>query len=191
MNAPLVVIKVGGSLLDWSGLGQALGGFLRAHQNDRTILVVGGGAFADVVRTLDQTHQLGEETAHHLALRALDLSARVVETLGLGVVVEERDELEPLWHRGETPILAPRRLLDEEDRGVNPLPHTWECTTDSIAARVAERLGASELIMLKSTTVDADLSLEECVRRGWVDPVFPRAARLLPKVRFVNLREWS
>jgi aspartokinase-like uncharacterized kinase len=44
------------------------------------------------------------------------------------------------------PVLAPARWVDRED----PLPATWEVTSDSVAAWVAGRIGARRLLLLKS-----------------------------------------
>ena len=43
------------------------------------------------------------------------------------------------------PVLAPYRWLREAD----PLPHSWDVTSDSIAAWVARQVGACELVLVK------------------------------------------
>jgi hypothetical protein len=43
------------------------------------------------------------------------------------------------------PILAPYEWL----RRVDPLPHSWDVTSDSIAAWVASAVGAKRLLLLK------------------------------------------
>ena len=43
------------------------------------------------------------------------------------------------------PILAPYRWLYETD----PLPHSWEITSDSISAWVASRVGSERLVLVK------------------------------------------
>ena len=71
--------------------------------------------------------------------------------------------------RPDSPILAPRRFLDVDDRSPDPLPHAWTTTTDAIAARLAVRLGASELVLLKSASIPPGLDLEAASRIGLVD----------------------
>jgi aspartokinase-like uncharacterized kinase len=68
------------------------------------------------------------------------------------------------------------------------LPHTWETTSDSIAARVAVCLGADELVLLKSVTPKSGENLETLAKLGLVDKFFPHAANMLCNVRIVNLR---
>jgi hypothetical protein len=45
-------------------------------------------------------------------------------------------------------VLAPSRWM----RSADVLPHTWEVTSDSIAAFVAGALGAAQLILIKPST---------------------------------------
>ncbi len=192
-HVPIVVLKLGGSLLDWTGLPPALGSLLadRRSRGERLVLVVGGGGAADWVRQIDRTHGLGEEAAHHLAIRSLDLTAYATSAMLGGLpVVHYAADLEREWQSGTTPILAPRRILDE-DAGPDALPHDWDVTSDSIAARVAALLGASELVLLKSTGVPEGATREEACARGLVDAAFAGASRRVPRVVVVNLRDGS
>ncbi len=182
-----VVIKVGGSLLDWSKLPVTLSEYLRKRAHERLLLIVGGGAIVDVIRTLDRAHQLGEERSHELALHALDLTAQVLITLIPGLcVIDDPEERTRAWERDLIPILAPRRFLERDERSSpDPLAHSWNVTSDAIAARVAERIGAKELVLLKSTPIpDGDP-----VRCGVVDPAFFDTARALDRVFYLNLRD--
>lgn len=49
---------------------------------------------------------------------------------------------------GSVAVLAPFRWM----RSADVLPHTWEVTSDSIAAFVAGALGATRLILIKMTS---------------------------------------
>jgi aspartokinase-like uncharacterized kinase len=185
-----VVLKVGGSLLDWPGLPRALSNLLDTLESDRLVLVAGGGQIVEVLRQLDRIHQVGEERSHELALRAMDLTARVLASILPGaIVVDQIDALGPAWLRGEYPILAPRRFLDADDRtSGSPLPHHWDVTSDSIAARLADRLGASELLLLKSTDTPPGISRQQAADLGLVDPSFPGISRSISRVVMMNLR---
>jgi aspartokinase-like uncharacterized kinase len=189
MTGP-VVVKVGGSLLDWPGLPDRLSAYLDERRGDRLVLVVGGGRFADALRDLDRAQALGEARSHALALRVLDLTAHALAAIVPGLeVVEDVPALPRAWEAGRSPILAPRRFLDLDDRSPDPLPHAWTTTTDAIAARLAVRLGASELVLLKSAPIPNGTGLEAASRLGLVDPEFPRAASGLPIVASLDLRE--
>jgi len=51
------------------------------------------------------------------------------------------------------PVLAPSRWLREAD----PLPHSWDVTSDSIAAWVAGAAGASQLVLVKPRGAQGNL----------------------------------
>jgi len=78
--------------------------------------------------------------------------SRVVED-GAGVKAAHEAQL--------VPILAPSRWLHAADE----LPHSWEVTSDSLAAYLAMLLGAEELVLVKPVA-SGD---------GLVDPFFFRA----------------
>jgi 5-(aminomethyl)-3-furanmethanol phosphate kinase len=185
-----VVVKVGGSLLTWPGLREGLSAYWQSRSDRQPVVIVGGGGAADLVRDLDRIHGLGEDRSHHLALRAIDLTARFLASLMPGLeVVELPDELASVWAAGRIPILSPRRFLEADADRPDPLPHTWEATTDSIAARVADRLGAAELALLKSAPLPPGADLAAAAGLGLVDPLFPVVARGLQCVTYRNLRD--
>ena len=67
----LAVVKVGGSLFDWSELPDSLAAYLAARQaknaGEHPVLIAGGGPAADWIRSLDQLHRLGDVAADRLA----------------------------------------------------------------------------------------------------------------------------
>jgi aspartokinase-like uncharacterized kinase len=193
-GSTLAVIKVGGSLLDWPELPTRLTACLRArHANDpaeATVLLAGGGSAADWIRSLDQVHKLGAEAAHGLALNSLDLTAAVLARLLPGSITVDRLEmLAAARGSAALPILAPRNVLAEIERqGGAALPANWDVTSDTIAAQIAAHLGARSLILIKSVSVPKGATREDAARLGVVDPMFPPAARSIPRVEIVNLR---
>jgi aspartokinase-like uncharacterized kinase len=187
----LSVVKVGGSLLTWPELPARLARWLDAEGPGRVVLIVGGGPAADFVRALDAAHHLGDEPAHRLAMRAMDFTAEALARLLPGSrVVGRLDDLGSAWSAGSRPILAPRVHLEEIDEGrVDRLPFSWSVTSDSIAARIAVDLGASRLVLLKSTATVNSASRAEAARAGLVDPWFPTASGPLDRVEVVAFRE--
>ncbi|HEX6984384.1 MAG TPA: hypothetical protein VF170_03355, partial [Planctomycetaceae bacterium] len=149
---PVRVYKVGGSLFDWPELFGRLAALL-ASEPGRPLLVSGGGAAADVVRDWDRVHRLGERRAHRLAVTSLRLGeAFLADGLPGGTVVTSRDEAAAAWSAGRLPVLNVETFLtDEEAAGAEPLPASWDVTSDSIAAWVAWRWPA-DLVLLKSAT---------------------------------------
>ncbi len=189
---PIVVVKVGGSLLDWPDLPRKLTDFLDDIQHYRVVLAVGGGAVADCIRALDQTHKLGDSRSHWLAIRALGVTAAILHELisDQSVLANTREDVLGAWSRGLVPILAPLDLLqfDENANPADSLPHSWDVTSDSIAARVAVLLGADRIILLKSVSAPIPLDAEQLIAQGMVDPWFHRARGRIP-FDYVNLRE--
>ena len=190
MSRPITVIKLGGSLLDWPGWPSRLTQLIATRAKARVVLVVGGGKFADALRHLDKVHTLGDARSHALALRVLDATAEVAAAILPGSkVVEEVADLPRVWEMGLIPILAPRRFMDQDDRSVDPLPHAWTTTTDSIAARLAVRLGAVEFIHCQSTPCPPEVqSWQAAADSGLVDPECPHGVEKIPETRLICLR---
>ncbi len=190
-GAPIAVVKVGGSLLDWAELPARLAAEIATRSDRRLVLIAGGGRLADVLRNLDRVHNLGEPRSHALALRILDATAAILAALlPRSRVVTSVEELLQAWSDGLVPILAPRETLDRDDRltPTDALPHSWSVTTDSIAARVAELLGAGELVLIKSTDGPSGPDPRAWTDSGLTDAHFPEAASRLLRVTCVNLR---
>lgn len=153
---PSIVIKVGGSLFDRPTLHRDLKTFLEAFDPADVVLVAGGGDSAEAVRTYDRLHHLGETISHRLALHSLTVTAELL-----------RELTDRQW-----PVLdaAAFGLADET------LPHSWTVTSDSIAARYAETIHASRLILLKSAYIPSGADWRMAVREGWVDEHFATMA---------------
>ena len=185
-----IVVKVGGSLFDWPELKPRLQQFLAALGDRFIILVPGGGQAANVVRELDRVHQLGEELSHWLALRALTLTGHLLARL-LGVqVVEGLNAARSALRRIKITVIDPYRFASGDDSRTEHLPHCWDATSDSLAARVAHVAEAERLILLKSITIPPSLSWEDCGKQGLVDALFARTiAGGKFAVEWVNLRD--
>jgi aspartokinase-like uncharacterized kinase len=196
MLAPLTVVKVGGSLYDLPDLAIRVREWLIAELNSGfgALLVPGGGLTADAVRTLDRCHGLGEEKAHWLALHAMSLNAHFLTSLlPFGRVIEDENHCQRVWLEGDTPILDTYSFACADEERPSHLPHSWAVTSDALAARVAVVLQASELVLLKSTTIPPGLGWREAGRLGLVDAAFADVLRSAPpelRVRAVNLRTW-
>jgi aspartokinase-like uncharacterized kinase len=187
-----VVVKVGGSLFDLPGLGARLRCWLDALGTAHVLLVPGGGPTADVIRALDRRHGLGQEHAHWLALQALSLNAAILQRLVPGTqVLDAWDEWPALCRPGLVPIVDGWRFARADEARPGHLPHRWEVTSDSLAARVAVVARARQLILLKSVTIPETMSWADAARCGYVDPFFAEACRPAGgplSVRAVNFR---
>jgi 5-(aminomethyl)-3-furanmethanol phosphate kinase len=175
-----IVVKLGGSLFDLPDLADRLRRFLRTLDTDHLVLLPGGGAAADAVRMLDRVHRLGEEAAHWLALDAMSLNARFLQRLLPDAALIAKPGAQGFGILDAAPFF----------RADDHLPHSWDVTGDSLAARAAIMLGARELVLLKSVAWQGNdweaASAARVVDRYFRDAL--RAARGM-HVRIVNLRE--
>ena len=177
------VVKLGGSLNadpllpQWLDLLTQLGG-------GRVVLVCGGGRFADAVREHQAQWRFNDLAAHNMALLAMAQTAHFLHALNpaLQMVATEADAARVL-RLGKTALWSPLSLLTEQaDAETN-----WRITADSIALSLAQRLGAAELLVVKSCTVDPLQSLAQLSAAGTVDAGFAAvAARGTVPVRFLR-----
>lgn len=142
------VIKVGGALLRDPGALRTTVSAIDAAARERSLLIVpGGGPFADAVRVVDRAHALPATTAHWLAILGMEqFGVMLASRFAHAVMVHRRGEVARAHTRDTLPVLAPYRWLREAD----PLPHSWDVTSDSIAAWVAAQVGAHRLILIKA-----------------------------------------
>ena len=146
-----VVIKIGGGLLGMPGALEAVCATVGAMSRREAVVVIpGGGPFADVVRKLDRDTGLSADTAHRMAILAMDQYAHVLaERIDGAVLVEESGAVAGALAAGKVAVLAPSRWL----RAADPLPHSWDVTSDSVAAFVAGALDAARLVLVKPADV--------------------------------------
>jgi hypothetical protein len=159
---------------------QDLAGVL--NRSPRPLLIVpGGGQFADAIRELS----LPEDDAHWRAIQAMDLYGKHLATFGLAST--DRISL-PV----RTSVLLPYRCC----RDIDPLPHSWDVTSDTIAAWVAGRLDL-DLLVLKSVDgiyVNGCLAgtLTQRVDTDVVDPCFiPYVLKHRIRATVINGTAWD
>ena len=157
------VVKVGGGLLGRAGALDLVTEALAAFTPRRRVLVLpGGGPFADAVRTMFRRIKIGDDAAHWMAVLGMDQYAHALTGRIPGaVLVERQGEIARVLASRGLPVLAPYAWLRKAD----PLPHSWDVTSDSIAAWVAGALGARRVVLVKPVAGDT---------RKLVDPLFLR-----------------
>jgi 5-(aminomethyl)-3-furanmethanol phosphate kinase len=148
-----VVVKLGGGVLASVEAADAVLEAVRAAaQSCRLLVVPGGGPFADVVRDIDRRFGLSDDAAHWMAVLAMDQHAHLITgRLADAEMVLAPREIAGAIDAHRIPVLAPWRWL----RATDPLPHSWDVTSDSIAAWVAGCVGARRLVLVKPTGVQA------------------------------------
>jgi 5-(aminomethyl)-3-furanmethanol phosphate kinase len=170
------VVKVGGSFAARPAQLRRLMETLAGAARRRWLVVVpGGGSFADEVRRVDRRFRLSDSAAHWMAVLAMDQYAYLLQRLAPGAaLVRRRSEL----RRGRVNVLLPAAWLLRAD----PLPHSWDVTSDSIAAWVAAQLSVRRLMLVKHENgfIAPDLSMRSrraalAALGNVVDPYFSRA----------------
>lgn len=145
-SRPDAVLKVGGSLSKGPDLLPLCHAIARLGAQHRLLIVPGGGAFADQVRDHDRRYRLSPTTAHRMALLAMDQYGHFLsDQMPAAALVANLPSAHQALDDGRAAILLPAALLNQAD----PLPHSWEVTSDAIAAWIAQLTGARRLILLK------------------------------------------
>lgn len=160
------VIKVGGGLLGRAAAFERVAAALAAAGGSHRILVVpGGGPFADAVRELSRRIKLSEDAAHWMAILGMDQYAHALACrIASARLVEREPDIAAALADRRVPVLAPFRWL----RATDPLPHSWDVTSDSIAAWIAGAVGARRLVLIKPSAGEPG---------SLVDPYFLRALK--------------
>lgn len=165
-SRPLVV-KVGGSLAETGRMPVVLA--LIAAARVPVVVVPGGGAFAESIRTMQPAMKFSDAVAHRLAMLAMHQMAElIVAQQERFAIVQSLDEVSGVLGDGKVPVWAPLRMIAADAA----VPADWSATSDTLAARLAELLG-SRLMLLKSVDVEPAANLDDLARRGVVDPVIP------------------
>jgi 5-(aminomethyl)-3-furanmethanol phosphate kinase len=164
-----IVVKLGGSVVRSSELSSWLDAIAQAP---RPIVVVpGGGALADEVRSCQSRLGFGDRSAHRMALLAMDQLAWAVAGLrqGFAVGATEQD-LRAALDRGSVAVWAPYALI----AGRTDLEESWRLTSDSLALWLAGRIGAASCYLIKSVARKGNgASAGQLARDGVVDAAFP------------------
>jgi 5-(aminomethyl)-3-furanmethanol phosphate kinase len=125
-----LVVKVGGSLFNQI---PTLAPVLNSSKRP-LFIIPGGGHFADTARQC----RIDEDTSHWMAIAAMEQYGWFISSFGIPVT-------EKLTLCQKTSVFLPYQCLRIND----VLSHTWNVTSDTIAAWVAATLGL-DLLVLKS-----------------------------------------
>jgi aspartokinase-like uncharacterized kinase len=145
----LTVVKVGGGLGRGAGddalraLCTTLGELGERHP---LLVVPGGAGFADAVREADRRFALRAAASHRMAILGMEqfgwlLSELIPRAVRCADLTRARE-----LTGGQAAVLLPAGLP------LDALPASWQVTSDSIAAWVADQVGAGRLVLVK--TVD-------------------------------------
>jgi len=191
---PCRVIKVGGSLLQFEGLVPAFREWHDAQPPAIDVLMAGGGDLVEAVRDLNQRFAMDQLATHWLCVRLLDVTARILHLLLPEAAFLDRcEELRARLSAAQPSLIlfSVEEFLQryEPTMAGHRLPTNWSSTSDSIAARLAQAIGADELVLLKSAVLSPPANRSTAAQAGYVDAFFPSASLPLQHVRCVDLRK--
>lgn len=165
----IAVVKVGGSVVR----ARQLAGWLDVIAGAQTpvVIVPGGGALADEVRTCQRDLGFGDAAAHRMALLAMDQLAWAVAGMRSGFEVGATEEtLRAILARRHVAVWAPYAAITDRD----DLEATWRLTSDSLALWLSGQLGARACYIVKSVGVKRDTASAVALSRdGVLDAAFP------------------
>ena len=133
------VVKIGGSLFPNYAINLA-----EKLKNTGSVIILGGGEFANLIRKYDDDINFSEETNHWTAIDCMDIIAKLVnDKVDSTKLAYSIDEVNEILDEGFTPIFVVSEFLKRED----PFECSWDVTSDSIAAYVSHILNANLLIV--------------------------------------------
>jgi aspartokinase-like uncharacterized kinase len=110
-----------------------------------------------------------DAAAHRMALLAMHQTAYMLQSLDPRLrFADTLAAIRRTLAEGQMPVWLPLRLAD----GDPFIPADWSITSDGLAARLAERLGRAQVVLVKSCRVAHALSLAALARAETVDPTF-------------------
>jgi aspartokinase-like uncharacterized kinase len=161
------VLKLGGSL--WAS--DALPHWLNGLSQTPAVIVPGGGLFADAVRVTQRRWHFADAAAHDMAIAAMAQYGRLLCALCPALnPATGLAELAELATTGRPAVWLP----DPEQLSASDLATDWTVSSDTLAAWLAEALGAAQLLLVKSADLpDCACEADTLVARGIIDAAFP------------------
>jgi len=164
----MIVLKLGGSLLSKPALMQFLK-LANAKGRGQLVIVPGGGVFADQVRVTQKKWQFDDQTAHTMAILAMQQMALLFQSLCVDLVlVNKVAAIAPTLQQHTAVIWSPV-ISELDDAG---LAASWDITSDSLAGWLAIQLSANKLTLVKSRNIPFNATLEQLSTLGIIDKAF-------------------
>lgn len=167
------IVKLGGSLATAETLPVWLD-MLSSHGGGEVVIVPGGGPFAELVLKSQEYWCFDNSSAHFMALLGMAQYGLMLAGVQPSLVpVEIEADIRRVLDSGAVPVWLPTLMVNDDPA----VEHSWDVTSDSLAAWLASRLQAAHLLLVKSIALnEAPLSVSDLSRRGVVDAAFPRYA---------------
>ncbi|HJT07899.1 MAG TPA: uridylate kinase [Stellaceae bacterium] len=164
------IVKLGGSLAAAGTLRPWLD-IILTQGGGRAVVVPGGGEFADGVRLAQKRLRFSDRTAHRMALLAMQQYALLLQELAPALrPCADEAQIAAALAAGSIALWLPSAMVEADPA----IAESWDVTSDSLAAWLAWRIGATQLVLVKSAPApDPPLSPERLAALGLVDAAFP------------------
>jgi dihydroneopterin aldolase len=176
-----VVVKLGGSFAFSTHLRQWIE--VLAACAGRVVIVPGGGPFADAVRLAQMRMGFDDNAAHLMAVLAMEQYGHALASFSSAL--SPADSVRAIRRHldaGRAPVWMPSRMM----LNANDIAQSWDITSDSLAAWLAARIGATRLLLVKHVKdQSAPAILKDLIAAGIVDAAFARYLKESAAVAFM------
>jgi len=165
------VIKLGGSLMtDKASLIQCLNTISQKY-TEKIVIVPGGGVFADQVRSLQKEWGFNDQIAHQMAILAMQKMALLLYSIKPDFVLANNVSLIQQALNMHSVVIWRPDIVELNKSNVKA---SWDVTSDSLAAWLANQLTATELILVKSVEIPlkGSIDIETMQKLDLVDNAF-------------------
>ena len=170
-----IVIKIGGSFINTAKrkklkeIVKVIENQAAAAKNIKLIIVNGGGKAADLVRQFDNVCKIAPKNAHFAAISAVELNAYLLSDF----FSEFSFFSQNLSLNKKINIFLPLDYYKE----IDPLPNSWQVTSDTMALETAKRFKVDKLILLKQKELlknkFSSSRADKLSEAGIIDEYFP------------------
>lgn len=168
------VIKLGGSLLSSGSLKDWLA-IITEYGAGEFVIVPGGGVFAEQVRIEQKKWKFDDETAHQMALLAMEQYAYLLKSYAPNLHLSDSIEgIETAVNLNQIPVWLPCKLINQ----CQTLSSNWNLTADSLALWLTGQLDAEHMLLVKSVSA-TDMNSRQLSALNMVDADFSEFANKL------------
>ncbi len=155
------IIKIGGSWIKSTNL-EKLITLLVNLENQRFVIVPGGGIFADSVREASKLNNLSENKSHFLALKSTEIFGYMIKSFNQKIHITEK-----IKDFKEKNLWLPSKILKNEKF----FKKNWDSTSDSVATWLYSKISSHGLIFVKSISlgIEKNYKIETLQKKNILD----------------------
>lgn len=148
MTLGRAIFKIGGSILENpESLKNTISQLSRLVQErliKQVIIIPGGGLYANFIRELDKKLGIGSTMAHWMAIYAMDYNGNIIGQQYPSIKLIENFEV-LMKNEDDICLFLPFKHL----KLLDPLPHSWDITSDAISLYVTNELQLKQTFLIK------------------------------------------